>query len=191
MQKIMSDDYRKCYPALVVNDPNAGTIFVGEDEGTERTRQVEIHAASNACIKLFEDGGFEIQGKSTGKKADNIFSECADGLVIKAKNIRLDAGNGEITFAARTIRYESSGSDQNLVIRSKGNLEIDAADTLRLNASVLALGAKTRMAIASRGSIYVKANGGFTVVEPQSKLIPTSLSDFTNILFQNIFPDYF
>lgn len=187
----MADDYKECYPALVVNDPNAGTIFVGEDEGTARTRQVEVHAASNACIKLFEDGGFEIQGKSTAKFADNIVSECVDGLVIKAKNIRLDAGNGELTFAARSIRYESTGSDQDLVIRSNGNIKIEAGDTLRLDGSVLALGARTRMAIACKGNIYVKSNGTFTVVEPQTKLIPTSLSDFTNLLFQNIFPDYF
>lgn len=187
----MSDNYKDPQLGYVINDASAGTIFIGADKDTARTRQVEVHAASNACIKLFEDGGFEIQGKSTGKFADNIISECADGLVVKAKNIRLDAGNGEITFAARSIRYESTGSDQDLVIRSGGNIKIEAADTIRLDGSVLALGARTRVAIASKGSIYVKANGGFTVVEPQNKLIPTNLSDFTNILFQNIFPDYF
>ena len=178
-------------PGYVVTDSEAGTIFVGPDEGVTRNRQIELHATSNACIKLFEDGGFEIQGKSGGKFADNIISECEDGLVVKAKNIRFDAGNGEITFSARSIRYESSGHDQDLVIRSKGNLKLEASDTVRIDGSVVAIGARTRMVLASKGNIYVKTNGGLTVVEPKTKLIPTSLTDFTDILFQNLFPGYF
>lgn len=187
----MSKEYQEPQVGFVLNDAADGTIFIGTDEGVTRPRQIEIHATSNACIKLFEDGGFEIQGQAGGKFADNISSTCKDGLVIRGKNIRLDAGNGELTFAARSIRYESSGHDQNLVISSKGNLDIRANDTVRIDGSVVAVGARTRMAIGCRGSIYVKANGGFTVIEPKTKLIPTSLSDFTNILFQNLFPNYF
>jgi hypothetical protein len=77
------------------------------------------------------------------------------------------------------------------VISSKGNIDIRANDTVKIDGSVVAIGARTRMAIASKGSIYVKSNGRFTVIEPQTKLIPTSLADFTNILFQNLFPNYF
>ena len=187
----MSEEYTEPQTGFVLNDAADGTIFIGKDEGVSRTRQIEIHATSNACIKLFEDGGFEIQGQGGAKFADNISSTCKDGLVIKGKNIRLDAGTGEITLAARGIRYESSGHDQNLVISSKGNLDIRANDTIKIDGSVVAIGARTRMAIASKGSIYVKSNGRFTVIEPQTKLIPTSLADFTNILFQNLFPNYF
>ena len=42
---------------FVINDPAAGTIYIGEDVKTERTRQVEIHSASGAHLKLFKDGG--------------------------------------------------------------------------------------------------------------------------------------
>lgn len=191
MQRIMSENYKEPQVGFVLNDSDSGTIFIGKDEGVTRTREIEIHATSNACIKLFEDGGFEIQGQGGAKFADNISSTCKDGLVIKGKNIRLDAGTGEITLAARGIRYESSGHDQNLVISSKGNIDIRANDTIKIDGSVVAIGAKTRMALASKGSIYIKANGRFTVIEPQTKLIPTSLADFTNILFQNLFPNYF
>ena len=178
-------------PGFVVTDSTAGTLFIGTDEDVARTRQVELHATSNACIKLYEDGGFEIQGQPGGKFADNIVSQCKDGLVIKAKNIRFDAGAGEITFAARSIRYESSGHDQDLVIRSAGNLKLEANDTVKIDGSVVAIGARTRMTLASKGNIWVKTNGGFTVVEPQTKLIPTSVNDFVTLLFQQLFPDYF
>jgi len=75
----------------VLNDAGAGTIFIGSDDNIARKRQIELHATSNACIKLYEDGGFEIQGQSTGKFKDNIISQCKEGLGIKANNIRLDA----------------------------------------------------------------------------------------------------
>jgi len=191
VQRTMAEQYTDAQVGFVLNDCESGTIFIGKDEGVTRTREIEIHATSNACIKLFEDGGFEIQGQGGAKLADNISSTCKDGLIIRGKNIRLDAGTGELTLAARSIRYESSGHDQNLVISSKGNIDIRANDTVKIDGSVVAIGARTRMAIASKGNIYVKSNGRFTVIEPQTKLIPTSLADLTNILFQNLFPNYF
>lgn len=174
----------------VLNDAAAGTIFIGTDDNVSRKRQIELHATSNACIKLYEDGGFEIQGQATGQHADNIISQCKEGLVIKANNIRFDAGGGEITFAARTIRYESTGTDQDLVIRANGNLKLEAGDTVRIDGSVVAIGARTRMAIYSKGSLNIRG-GSVNISEPKTKLIPTSLSDFTDILLSNLFPDYF
>mgnify|MGYP003349502573 CR=1 FL=1 len=189
MQKIMADKI-EAGPGYVITDSQSGTLFIGPDDGVSRKRQVELHASSNACVKLFEDGGFEIQGQSTGKFADNIISQCKDGLVIKANNIRFDAGGGEITFAARTIKYESTGTDQDLVIRANGNLKLEAGDTVRIDGSVVAIGARTRMAIFSKGSLNIRGCG-VNISEPQTKLIPTNLSDFTNLLLSNLFPDYF
>ena len=174
----------------VLNDAGAGTIFIGTDDNVARKRQIELHATSNACIKLYEDGGFEIQGQSTGKFKDNIISQCKEGLGIKANNIRLDAGGGEITLSARSIRFESTGSDQDFVIRSNGNLKMEAGDTARIDASVVAIGSRTRMAIFTKGSLNIRG-GSVNIREPQTKLIPTSLSDFKDILLQTLFPDYF
>ena len=42
----------------VLNDAGAGTIFIGTDDNVARKRQIELHATSNACIKLYEYGGF-------------------------------------------------------------------------------------------------------------------------------------
>ena len=186
MLKIMTEPKT----GYVLNDAGAGTIFIGTDDNVARKRQIELHATSNACIKLYEDGGFEIQGQSTGKFKDNIISQCKEGLGINANNIRLDAGGGEITLSARSIRFESTGSDQDFVIRSNGNLKMEAGDTARIDGSVIAIGARTRMAIYSKGSLNIRG-GSVNISEPQTKLIPTSLSDFTDILLSNLFPDYF
>jgi hypothetical protein len=175
----------------VLNDAADGTIFIGSDEkvkGIKRPRQIEIHSTSNACIKLYKDGGFEIRGQSTGTSADNIISECKDGLAVSAKNIRLDAGNGEITLAARSVRFESTGTDQDFVLRSNGNLKIEAGDTLKLEGSVVAIGARTRMALFSGGGLYIRATG-INISEPCTKLIPTNVSELVDVLMQNLFPN--
>lgn len=196
MLKIMDDNqgpqgYVPPQTGYVLNDAADGTIFIGSDEkvkDTVRPRQIEIHSTSNACIKLYKDGGFEIRGQSTGTSADNIISECKDGLAVSAKNIRLDAGNGEITLAARSVRFESTGTDQDFVLRSNGNLKIEAGDTLKLEGSVVAIGARTRMALFSGGGLYIRATG-INISEPCTKLIPTNVSELIDILMQNLFPN--
>jgi len=94
-------------------------------------------------------------------------------------------------LSARSIRFESTGSDQDFVIRSNGNLKMEAGDTARIDGSVVAIGARTRMAIFSKGSLNIRGGGGVNISEPQTKLIPTNLSDFKDILLQTLFPDYF
>jgi hypothetical protein len=175
----------------VLNDAADGTIFIGSDEkvkDTVRPRQIEIHSTSNACIKLYKDGGFEIRGQSTGTSADNIISECKDGLAVSAKNIRLDAGNGEITLAARSVRFESTGTDQDFVLRSNGNLKIEAGDTLKLEGSVVAIGARTRMAIFSGGGLYINGTT-VSISEPQTKLKPPTLANLETVLLKTLFPN--
>ena len=185
--------YKSPKNGYVINDGTYGTIFIGKDDVKDsgRSRQIEIHSASDATIKLFEDGGFEIQSQPSSKLADNIHSQSIEGLNIKAKNIHLDAGSGEITLSARSIRFQSTGNDQPFVIDSASGIKMSAADTIRLDASVIGIGARTRMMIASRGPIFMKGNGGVTIVEPKQKLFPTSLGDVLNTLISNLFPDYF
>jgi len=174
---------------FVINDADYGSIFIGEDDKVDRTRQIEIHSASDACIKLFKDGGFEIQSQATSDTADNILSQSPHGLNIKSTGdgIHLDAGNGEITLKARSIRFESSGSDQNFVIRSKANIDIDATDTLRLTGSVVAAGARTRMLLRSPGPIYINSDTGVSIVEPKISLCPANLLSFVQTLATNVF----
>lgn len=172
----------------VLNNSDYGSVFIGEDK-EKRTRQVEIHSASDACLKLFKDGGFEIQSQPSAELKDNILSQSKHGLAIKStgNGIHIDAGNGEITLSARAIRFESTGNDQNLVIRSKGNLDLEAADTLKLNGSVIAIGARSRMLLRSPGPIYINSSAGVSIVEPKLSLVPTNLLQVVQTLATNIF----
>jgi uncharacterized protein (DUF2345 family) len=181
--------YKHPPKGYVINDGDYGSIFIGEDTGVQRQRQIEIHSASNACLKLFKDGGFEIQSQSSSKTADNILSRAKEGLTIKSTGdgIRIDAGTGEITFSARSIRFESSGSDQNLVIRSNGNLQLEAGDTIKLDGSVVAIGARNKMVLRSPGPIYMNSGAGISIVEPKSSLVPKNLLQVVQSLATNLF----
>jgi uncharacterized protein (DUF2345 family) len=178
-------------PGYVFNDSRFGSLFIGSDSSApkiKRPRQIELHSASNAHLKLFEDGGFELTSSPGSRLSDNINSNSKDGLNISANNIRLDARQGTLTLAARTIRFESSASDETLVFRSRNNIAIEASDTIRLEAPNIAIGAKTKLVLGSCGPIYIKGNGGVTIVEPKSKLIPTSLADVVDKIVEQLLP---
>jgi hypothetical protein len=170
---------------FVISDPQAGTLFIGEDVKTPRTRQVELHSSSGGHLKLFKDGGFELHGNPCDI-ADNIVSNSVHGLNIKSngQNLRIDAGSGVLTLAAREIRFESSASDEAFVLRSAQNIIIEAGDNIKLTASNISIGARNKLMLASKGAIWMKGTGGVNIIEPKSSLIPTSLGDFVDKLIE-------
>jgi len=170
----------------VINDSSYGTIFIGEDSDTKgRIRQIEIHSASDGCIKLFKDSGFELQSQTTAS-SDNIISRSKDGLFVAGKNIHLDAKGGTITLSAREIRFESTASDQTFKISANKNLELNA-DNVKITGSEVAIGAKNRMLLRSSGPIYINSDAGVSIVEPKLSLTPTNLLSLVQTLSTNVF----
>jgi len=178
--------YKQPPRGYVINDGDYGGIFVGEDNDITRQRQVELHAASDSAVKLFKDGGFEIQSQASSKLADNICSRSQDGLAIKGKNIRLSAAD-EITISARSIRFESTGKDTPFVIRSGQSIQIEANDTIKVDGSVVGIGAKTRMLFRSPGPIRIFSDAGFSCVEPTETLVPKTLLNSVILSSLNMF----
>jgi len=176
---------------FVLNDAQSGTIFIGPDD-LPRKRQVQISSASGATVKLYEDGGFEIHSQKSGKgnqPADNIISRSKDGLSIKATgDIRIQT-DGVLTLGAREVRLEQTHHKSDLIVRSNSNIHIDANDTLRMTGSVVAVGARTKLVLHSKGATYIRSTGGETyITDTNTKLIPTSLSDLFDKLIENLFP---
>jgi len=168
----------------VMNDPKFGSVFIGEETEAKRTRQIELHSASNAHLKLFQDGGFELNS-TPSSVGDNINSQ-GKALTVSAKNIHLDAGNGTITLTARSIVLEGTGSDQNITIRSNGNVDISAGDTLKMGGSVTAVLANTRMFLISKGSWYGQG-ASVNFIEKKTTLLPTSIADVISLAAENFF----
>ncbi len=190
MQKIMAD-YQ--HPSgYVINNADYGSIFIGEDKGTQRTRQIELHSASNAALKLFSDGGFQIQSQKSGtsgsNKEDSIVSRSDDGLFINAdSNIHISAGpTGAITLAAREIRFESTAHDETFVIRATKNLQLQA-DNIKIDGGTVAIGAKVKMLLRSPGPIYINSSAGVSIVEPKLSLCPKNLLQVVQTLATNVF----
>jgi hypothetical protein len=188
----MSKPYQHPKDGYVINDSQYGSIYIGEDSADHRQRQVELHSASDAAVKLFKDGGFEISSQPTAKLKDNILSRAKNGLTIVSESdlnggITIDAGSGEITLRARSIKFESTANDRPMVIRSEHNLNIEAGDTLKIKGDVVAIGAETRMLLRSPGPIYINSDAGVTIIEPKISLAPTNLLSFVQSLATNIF----
>ena len=176
---------------FVLNDSQSGSIFIGGDTQS-RKRQIQISPASGATVKLYEDGGFEIHSQKSQKKSqtsDNIISRSRDGLSIKSTgDIRIQT-DGVLTLGAREIRLEQTHRKSDLVIRSNSNINIEANDTLKMSASIVAIGARTKMILHSRGSTFIKSSGGDTyITDSNSKLIPTSLTELFDKIIDTMFP---
>lgn len=173
----------------VINDGDYGTIFIGSDKDTkvDRTRQIEIHSASDGCLKFYDDGGFELQSQSTSQ-SDNFNSNAIDGLFIgnTGKGIFVSAPKGSITFKAREIRFESTSSDDPVIIRGS-KVSIEADDIIKLDGSVVAVGARTRMLFRSPGPIRIFTDCGLSVVEPKLSLVPKNLLNTVILMASNIF----
>ena len=176
---------------FVLNDAQSGTIFIGPDDAS-RKRQVQISSTSGATVKLYEDGGFEIHSQRSQKKtqiSDNIISRSRDGLSIKSTGDLRIQTDGVLTLGAKEIRLEQTHSKSDLVIRSNSNINIEAKDTLKMTGSIVAIGARTKLLINSKGSTYIKSSGGETyIVDSNTKLIPTSLGDLFDKIIETLFP---
>lgn len=173
----------------VMNDPDYGSIFIGSDEGVkgvERPRYVAVQSAAGGALKLFKDGGFEIQSQPSAKLKDNIVSRSQDGLAVTGRNIRFDATD-TVTISARSIVFEGTGGDRNVVLRSGGNLMIEATDSLTLKGAVIGACANTRMLLQSRGQVLIRSRTGISLIEPQTPLTPTGILDVIETLAQSLF----
>lgn len=185
----------------VINDSNYGSIFIGEDtpppgeKGTTRPRQIEIHSSSDAALKLFSDGGFELQSQSKGTTArindsDNIVSRASNGLMIVADNggIMISAAS-TITFAAREIRFASSAHDETLVIRSSKNLSLQAGDNIHIEGAKIAIGAKEKIIMGCPGPVQIYSGAGVQIVEPRVSLCPKNLLTTLQAALSGAFPN--
>jgi len=175
---------------FVFNDPEFGTIYIGEDD-SDRKRQIQISSASGATVKLFENGGFEIQSQKPSKKddyADHIVSRQSQGLKIISENggdidIRTE---GKFTVKASEIALEATNQKSDLIIKSNSNIRMDAGDTLKMTGANVGIGARNKMVIRSTGGIY---QSDTTIISTSASLIPTSLNDLFNKLVENLLFD--
>lgn len=186
------DKPREKPTGYVFNDPQCGTITIGLDPESVRPRQIEIVSQSLAAVRLFQDGGFDIRSHPDAVLADNIWSNAKDGLLVKGNNIHLDAGNGTVTITAREIIFESTGNDTGgITIRSKHNITIDSEDNVKIEGSNVAVAARNKMIIASKGFLNIRGINGVTITEPKQKLIPTSINDLIDTFLSSVLPGYF
>ena len=73
-----------------------------------------------------------------------------------------------------------------MVIRSAQNIIIEAGDSVKINAANVAIGARNKLLLASKGALYMRGIGGVTIIEPKASLIPTNLGDFVDKIIETV-----
>lgn len=167
---------------LIFYDRDSGVLIIGKDD-LDRVRLVQLSSGTGGSLKFFEDGAFEILSQTTAKLADNIHSRSQDGMIIKSEGDLNIQSEGKITLKASEIIIEGTSSKEGVVIKNEnGNMRFEAsAGNLGIKGKNIAIAATRNSVITSKGNVHVVAEGGQVfIVEPKSKLIPTSALDIVN-----------
>lgn len=167
---------------LIFYDRDSGVLIIGKDD-LNRVRLVQLSSGTGGSLKFFEDGAFEIVSQKTAKLADNIVSRSQDGLMIKSEGDLNITSGGRITLKASQIIIEGESSEEGVVIKNEnGNIRFEAsAGNLGIKGKNVAISATRNAIVRSKGNVHIVAEGGQVfIVEPKSKLIPTSALDIVN-----------
>lgn len=167
---------------LIFYDKDSGVLIIGRDD-LNRAREVQLSSSSGGSLKFFEDGGFELVGQPSAKLADNIVSRSQDGLKIFSQGDLNISSGGKITLNATQIVIEGTSSKEGVVIKNEnGNIRFEApAGNFGIKGKNVAISATRNAVLRSKGNVHVVAEGGQVfIVEPKSKLIPSSALDVVN-----------
>ena len=121
-------------PPYIVNTPEDGFFRVGltTDAKTDRPDQVALGAGSGGCLRIFEDGGWELRSHNSSgnpnKKGCNLLADGEGPLLIKSEsNIYIDCPNGDFRVNAKNIVMNATGADDgDITFNATRDIQIDA-----------------------------------------------------------------
>lgn len=160
-------------------DKDSGVLYIGEDIDANRIRQIQLGSGSGGNVKLFKDGGFQIASVDSSTLGDSIVSKSAHGLKIHSKGDLNIQSEGTLTIKARQIKFESTSSERDFVIRNdNGNIRIESSGNVGIKGNNVVVSATRNAVVKSEGNVYLVASGGQIFnVEPLNSLIPSGILD--------------
>ena len=166
---------------LVFYDRDSGVLIIGKDD-LDRVREIQLSSSSGASLKLFKDGAFEILSQPSSILADNITSKSQHGLKIYSNGDLNIQSEGKITLKGTQVIIENTSSKDDLVLKNEnGGIRIEAENNLGIKGKNIAISATRNCVMRSNGNVYIVSEGGqIFIVEPKSKLIPSSILDVVN-----------
>lgn len=179
-------------PPYIVNTPEDGFFRVGltTDAKTDRPDQVALGAGSGGCLRIFEDGGWELRSHNSSgnpnKKGCNLLADGEGPLLIKSEsNIYIDCPNGDFRVNAKNIVMNATGADDgDITFNATRDIQIDADNNIELLSTNAVIQAVDTLVCHSAGWNVVSGNPVF-VYEKKTKLIPTGADDLVKGILEN------
>ena len=170
------------FPPYIVNHPEDGQIRIGEEDiHVVRKADIQIKAGSDATLRLFDDGGWELRsklGEETENPGSNIIQSGTGPLNIKVDgDFNIECGGEFNVNAAKIVMTANDAVDGNIKLNANQDFFAEAKKTAKLNGSNVQVIA-TQNLIARSDAAHVLQGGFVHVHESNSKIIPPSLKEF-------------
>lgn len=166
-------------PPLIFDHPEHGFLAFGvetEDGEVQRKKHCQLAGGNGASLRIFEDGGWELRSKSSDLGC-NLIAKGGGGLHIYSEgDLKIQAGK-KLTLSAQDIVMESTAQKGDIICRPSHDFRVEAKNNVKILGTMGALIFDHRMILASKGATFIRGMS-IRMIEPRSKLIPTSLKEF-------------
>jgi len=169
-------------PPIIIHHPHDGELRLGrEDKDVLRKADCQLKAGSDAVLRLFRDGGWELRSKrgiEVDNPGSNIIQSGTGPLNIKVDgDFNIECGGEFNVNAAKIVMTANDAVDGNIKLNANQDFFAEAKKTAKLNGSNVQVIA-TQNLIARSDAAHVLQGGFVHVHENNSKIIPPSLKEF-------------
>ena len=169
-------------PPIILAHPHDGSLRIGrEDKDVLRKADCQLKAGSDATLRLFRDGGWELRstrGIETDNAGSNIIQSGSGPLNIKVDgDFNIECGGEFNVNAKKIVMTANDAVDGNIKLTANQDFFAEAKKTAKLNGSNVQVIA-TQNLISRSDAAHVIQGGFVHVHESNSKIIPPSLKDF-------------
>ena len=168
------------FPPYILNHPEDGQIRIGEEDlHVVRKADIQIKAGSDATLRLFDDGGWELRsklGEETENPGSNIIQSGTGPLNIKVDgDFNIECGGEFNVNAKKIIMTARDAVDGNIKLTAQQDFYAEAKKTAKIKGQVNVRVEATQNLIAKSGAAHILQGGFVHVHENNSKIIPPTL----------------
>ena len=167
-------------PPIIINHPHDGSLRIGrEDKDVLRKADCQLKAGSDATLRLFRDGGWEIRSKrgiEVDNPGSNIIQSGSGPLCIKVDgDFNIECGGEFNVNAAKIVMTANDAEEGNIKLNANQDFFAEAKKTAKIKGHVNVRLLATQNLIAKSGAAHILQGGFVHVHENNSKIIPPTL----------------
>jgi hypothetical protein len=169
--------------ALIISHPSGGFIALGKEEDNKdivRNRSSQITGKTGASLRIFDDGAWELRSTQNKKGSSLIQSGKGPLTIYSEGDINLES-KGTFSVKAKDIVMQAT----NDIIANVGHdYRVDASNNVKILGTLVGVFSDSKLVLASQGWTFIRGQP-IRLIEPKSKLLPTSLKEFADNIINN------